>query len=91
MPEATSVAALRICKLIINGVDDCIRRIHHPSGVAPLGTPVRARFCKAAATGSVLQAGATALGSVGDRLAIPGCLLKISSGRRNFSTLPGNK
>src|SRR6266850_507583 len=24
-----------------------IRRIHHPSGAAPLGTPARARFCKA--------------------------------------------
>ena len=25
-----------------------IRRIHHPSGAAPPGTPVRARFCKSA-------------------------------------------
>src|SRR5882672_12849268 len=26
-------------------VELSIRRIHHPSGAAPLGTPVRARFC----------------------------------------------
>ena len=29
----------------ITEVDSSIRRIHHPSGAAPLGTPVRARFC----------------------------------------------
>jgi hypothetical protein len=29
----------------ITQVDFSIRRIHLPSGVAPLGTPVRARFC----------------------------------------------
>ncbi len=29
----------------ITEVDFSIRRIHHPSGAAPPGTPVRARFC----------------------------------------------
>jgi len=29
----------------LSKVDSSIRRIHHPSGAAPLGTPVRARFC----------------------------------------------
>jgi hypothetical protein len=31
-----------------NEIDSSIRRIHHPGGAAPLGTPVRARFCNAA-------------------------------------------
>jgi hypothetical protein len=31
--------------LLNNEVELSIRRIHHPSGAAPLGTPVRARFC----------------------------------------------
>src|SRR6185436_14170414 len=31
-------------------VDYRTRRIHHPSGAAPPGTPVRARFCKQVAS-----------------------------------------
>jgi hypothetical protein len=36
-----------VCNLLSTELDSSIRRIHHPSGAAPLGTPVRARFCMA--------------------------------------------
>jgi CubicO group peptidase (beta-lactamase class C family) len=45
MLKATSAMSARVCKNITK-VDPGTRRIHHPSGAAPPGTPVRARFCK---------------------------------------------
>jgi hypothetical protein len=37
-----------VCNLLRTEPDSSIRRIHHPSGAAPLRTPARARFCKGA-------------------------------------------
>jgi hypothetical protein len=36
-----------MCNLLSTELASSIRRIHHPSGAAPPGTPVRARFCMA--------------------------------------------
>jgi hypothetical protein len=46
-----------------------IRRIHHPSGAAPLGTPVRARFCN--------QQDKTILGKIGRLMADAGVNIEV--------------
>jgi hypothetical protein len=48
MVKSALVIVFRLRDPSIAGVAFSIRRIHHPSGAAPPGTPVRARFCKLA-------------------------------------------
>ena len=46
--EVKLVCFIAIARLI-STEDFSIRRIHHPSGAATPGTPVRARFCNSSA------------------------------------------